>query len=248
MSLSLCQTIEFGIKPNFIIELEIRTRATLASKIFLQVSSRYRISNFNLSNHSSSIWVSIEQRTNTLWILNLDISFPRNWGNCPPPPDMSTLSEPNTGNVTAPVSIKRTRVFEIRSIKVRVPHGLCARQPYTSGIDVRAYWIRWNDGRRVLYGTLVRKLGINGITQGNVAVTILPSIHCGNQIGLSVDTPNRNEETRLCLLSYARYFILRDIWQKKKVFSFFDLAYALIIFDFLKKKVSLSKIEQDRVF
>lgn len=169
-------------------------------------------------------------------------------GIVPPPPDMSTLSEPNTGNVTAPVSIKRTRVFEIRSIKVRVPHGLCARQPYTSGIDVRAYWIRWNDGRRVLYGTLVRKLGINGITQGNVAVTILPSIHCGNQIGLSVDTPNRNEETRLCLLSYARYFILRDIWQKKKVFSFFDLAYALIIFDFLKKKVSLSKIEQDRVF
>lgn len=86
MSLSLCQAIEFGIKPNFIIELEIRTRATLASKIFLQVSSRYRISNFNLSNHSSSIRVSIEQRTNTLWILNLDISFPRNWGNCPPPP------------------------------------------------------------------------------------------------------------------------------------------------------------------
>lgn len=74
---------------------------------------------------------------------------------------MSTLSEPNTGNVTAPVSIKRTRVF--------APLKLEQLMDYARGSHIHrvSMFVHIESaGMTVAFCMeLVRKLGINGITR-----------------------------------------------------------------------------------
>lgn len=159
----------FGIKPNFIIDettcIREQNISQTSSCLVLRIQC---FINLNLSNLErwNNEYLNFQPRYFFFFFF-----FFREGGNCPS--DTLTSSEPNTENVTARLSIKRTRVFEIRSIKVRVSHGLCARQPYTSGIDVRAYWIRWNDYIRVCM-ELVRKLCINGIARKTCWYTVGP--------------------------------------------------------------------------
>lgn len=118
--------------------------------------------------------------------------------------------------VTAPLSIKRTRVFEIRSIKVRVPHGLCARQPYTSGIDVRAYWIRWNDYIRVCM-ELVRKLCINGIARKTRWLLYRRPIVATRLVCRQIrQIGTRQHRYTIMSFELCLYFILRNIFDRKE--------------------------------